>query len=377
MNSKIWLSPPHLNGDEINYIQKAFNSNWVAPVGENIDEFEDSIKQILGKNKEVACLTSGTAALHLALVMAGVSYADEVICQSFTFAACANTIIYQGATPIFIDSESETWNLSPTYLEAAIKDRIAKGKKPKAIVFVHLYGMPAKVEEITTIAKKYDITLIEDAAESIGSNYKGQKCGTFGDYAIFSFNGNKIITTSGGGALICKDKVTKEKAIFLATQAKDNAIHYQHSSIGYNYRMSNILAGIGRGQIKVLEKRIESRRSNNLFYQELFKNISGVMVFKEPNTNYFSNFWLTTILIDENKATCKSDELYRKLSEANIESKPLWKPMHLQPVFKSYPYYGENISENLFKSGLCLPSGSNLSEGDKKRIATVILEFFS
>ena len=377
MNSKIWLSPPHLNGDEINYIQKAFDSNWIAPIGENIDEFEDNIKQILEKDKEVACLTSGTAALHLALVMAGVSYGDEVICQSFTFAASANTIIYQGATPIFIDSESETWNLSPTYLEVAIKDRIAKGKKPKAIVFVHLYGMPAKVEEITTIAKKYDITLIEDAAESIGSNYKGQKCGTFGDYAIFSFNGNKIITTSGGGALICKDKVTKEKAVFLATQAKDNAIYYQHSSIGYNYRMSNILAGIGRGQIKVLEKRIESRRSNNLFYQELFKNISGVMVFKEPNTNYFSNFWLTTILIDENKATCKSDELYRKLSEANIESKPLWKPMHLQPVFEAYPYYGENISENLFKTGLCLPSGSNLSEGDKKRIATVILEFFS
>lgn len=376
MSSKIWLSPPHLNGNEIKYIQQAFDSNWIAPVGEHINEFEESIKQVIGGKKEVACVTSGTAALHLALIMARISTGDEVLCQSFTFAASANTIIYQGATPIFIDSEPETWNICPKHLEVAIKDRIAKGKKPKVIVFVNLYGMPAKIEEIVAIAKKYNILLIEDAAESIGSTYKGQACGTFGDFAIFSFNGNKIITTSGGGALVCKDKPTKEKAIFLATQAKDDAPHYQHSTIGYNYRMSNILAGIGRGQIKVLGERIENRRNNNLFYQALFKNIDGVTVFKEPNDNYFSNFWLTTILIDEKKSNRKSNELYNKLFEANIESKPLWKPMHLQPVFKQYPYYGKQVCENLFATGLCLPSGSSLSNNDKERIANIITDYF-
>lgn len=376
MNSKIWLSPPHLNGNEIKYIQQAFDSNWVAPVGENINKFEESIKQVIGGKKEVACLTSGTSALHLALIMAGVTSGDEVLCQSFTFAASANTIIYQGATPIFIDSETETWNICPKHLEAAIEERITKGKKPKAILFVNLYGMPAKIEEIVAIAKKYNILLIEDAAESIGSTYKGQACGTFGDFSIFSFNGNKIITTSGGGALICKDETTKKRAIFLATQAKDDAPHYQHSTIGYNYRMSNILAGIGREQIKVLQERIKSRRANHQFYLNLFQDIDEVQILKEPNYNYFSNFWLTTMLIDKKREKFTKEALYNKLAAANIESKPLWKPMHLQPIFKQYPYYGKKVSENLFSSGLCLPSGSSLSENDKDRIANVISDYF-
>ena len=376
MDSKIWLSPPHLNGDEIKYIQQAFDSNWVAPVGRNIDEFEESIKQTIGGKNEVVCLSSGTAALHLALIMAGISKGDEVLCQSFTFAAAANTIIYQRATPIFIDSEPSTWNMCPAHLETAIKDRIAIGKNPKAILFVNLYGMPAKIDEIISIAKKYNLILIEDAAESIGSTYKGKSCGTFGDFAIFSFNGNKIITTSGGGALICPNLSLKQKAVFLATQAKDEAPHYQHSTIGYNYRMSNILAGIGRTQIKVLQQRIQNRRANHQFYQNLFHNINEVKVLEEPNINFFSNFWLTTIRINEAYSNFKREALFTKLAEANIESKPLWKPMHLQPVFQEYPYYGKKVCENLFVTGLCLPSGSNLSNKDKERIANTITDYF-
>ena len=376
MDSKIWLSPPHLNGDEITYIQQAFDSNWVAPIGENIDEFEESIKQTIGGKNEVVCLSSGTAALHLALIMAGISTGDEVLCQSFTFVAAANTILYQRATPIFIDSEPSTWNMCPKHLEVAIKDRIARGKKPKAILFVNLYGMPAKIDEIISIAKKYNLILIEDAAESMGSTYKGKSCGTFGDFAIFSFNGNKIITTSGGGALICPNLSLKQKAIFLATQAKDDAPHYQHSTIGYNYRMSNILAGIGRAQIKVLQQRLQSRRANYQFYQNLFQNIAEVTILEEPTTNFFSNFWLTTIRINEAYSKFKRELLSTKLTKANIESKPLWKPMHLQPRFQQYPYYGEQVCEKLFATGLCLPSGSNLSNKDKQKIANTITDYF-
>lgn len=375
MASKIWMSSPHMGGNEMKYVQQAFDTNWIAPLGENVDEFENTLKEELGGENEVVCLSSGTAALHLSLILAGVKEGDEVICQSLTFSASANPIIYQKATPIFVDSEIETCNISPVFLEEAIKDRIAKGKKPKAIIIVHLYGMPSKIEEIAAIAKKYDIILIEDGAESLGSSYKGKKCGTFGDFGILSFNGNKIITTSGGGALICKNKDVKKKAIFLATQAKDKAPHYQHSTIGYNYRMSNVLAGIGRGQMEILHKHIDLRRSNIKFYKELFKNVEEIKVLEEPNTNFFTNNWLSVITIQEN-SKFNRESIREFLLEHNIESKPLWKPMHLQPVFKAYPYYGEKVSENLFKKGLCLPSGSNLSKEDKQRISTVITNYF-
>lgn len=375
MASKIWMSSPHMGGNEMKYVQQAFDTNWIAPLGENVDEFENTLKEELGGENEVVCLSSGTAALHLSLILAGVKEGDEVICQSLTFSASANPIIYQKATPIFVDSEIETCNISPVFLEEAIKDRIAKGKKPKAIIIVHLYGMPSKIEEIAAIAKKYDIILIEDGAESLGSSYKGKKCGTFGDFGILSFNGNKIITTSGGGALICKNKDVKKKAIFLATQAKDKAPHYQHSTIGYNYRMSNVLAGIGRGQMEILHKHIDLRRSNIKFYKELFKNVEEIKVLEEPNTNFFTNNWLSVITILEN-SNFNRESIREFLLEHNIESKPLWKPMHLQPIFKTYPYYGEKVSENLFKKGLCLPSGSNLSKEDKQRISTVITNYF-
>ncbi len=377
MKSKIWLSSPHMGGGEMKYIQEAFDTNWIAPLGNNINEFENTLKEELGGEHEIVCLTSGTAALHLSLILAGVTEGDEVICQSLTFSASANPIIYQKATPIFVDSEKDTYNISPLYLEEAIKNRIAIGKKPKAIIVVHLYGMPSKIEEIAAIAKKYNIILIEDGAESLGSSYKQKKCGTYGDFGVLSFNGNKIITTSGGGALVCKNKKIKERAIFLATQAKDTAPHYQHSTIGYNYRMSNVLAGIGRGQMEVLHKYIALRRVNHLFYKELFKNIQEVELLEEPNETFFSNHWLSIITIDEKKSKFNRETLRLKLLEENIESKPLWKPMHLQPVFESYPYYGTDVSENLFKKGLCLPSGSNLSDNDKERISNVILKYFN
>lgn len=376
MTSKIWMSSPHMGGGETKYIQQAFDTNWIAPLGENVDEFENSLKEELGGEKEVVCLSSGTAALHLSLVLAGVEEGDEVICQSLTFAASANPIIYQKAIPVFVDSEPDTYNISPTYLEEAIKDRISKGKKPKAIIVVHLYGMPSKIQEIAAIAKKYDIILIEDGAESLGSSYNGKKCGTFGDYGILSFNGNKIITTSGGGALICKDSNVKNKAIFLATQAKDSAPHYQHTTIGYNYRMSNVLAGIGRGQMEVLQKHISCRRMNHQFYKNIFKEIKGVNILEESNDSFFSNHWLSVITIDDEQTNFDRESLRLRLLEENIESKPLWKPMHLQPVFASYPYYGSTVSETLFNKGLCLPSGSNLSKEDRNRVADVILNYF-
>tara|TARA_R110000868_G_scaffold119018_10_gene315335 strand:+ start:3240 stop:4376 length:1137 start_codon:yes stop_codon:yes gene_type:complete len=377
MKSKIWLSSPHMGGTEQKYIKEAFETNWIAPLGPNVTGFEEDLKTYLLTEKEVGVLSSGTAAIHLGLILLGVIVGDEVICQSMTFSASANPIAYQGATPIFVDSEEETWNMCPNQLEEAIKDRISKGKKPKAIIVVHLYGMPAKMDEILAIAKKYEITLIEDAAEALGSNYKGQKCGTFGDYGILSFNGNKIITTSGGGALVCKNNKLKEKAIFLATQARDDAPHYQHSEIGYNYRMSNIIAGIGRGQMEVLDKHISLRRAMNQFYKNIFKNIEGITVFEEPNKDFFSNHWLSCIIIESDITGFNREDLRKELLSKNIESRPLWKPMHLQPVFKDFPFYGNTVSETLFNKGLCLPSGSNLTKKDKALIAKSILDYIN
>ncbi|PHS61903.1 MAG: pyridoxal phosphate-dependent aminotransferase [Flavobacterium sp.] len=375
MNPKIYLSSPHMGGTERNYVTEAFDTNWIAPLGPNVTGFEISLEKYLGENSKVAALSSGTAALHLALILLSVTKGDEVLCQSMTFSASANPIIYQGATPIFIDSEEDTWNLCPIHLEEAIKDRISKGKKPKAIIAVHLYGMPYKIEEITAISKKYEIPIIEDSAEALGSTCKNQKCGTFGDISILSFNGNKIITTSGGGALVSKDRKIKEKAIFLATQARDQAPHYQHSEIGYNYRLSNICAGIGRGQMEVLDDHVLLRRKMNEFYKDIFKNKEGVTVFTEPSKDYKSNHWLSCIVIDSKKAGFSSEDIRLALEKDTIEARPLWKPMHLQPVFKNAPYYGAEISENLFKNGLCLPSGSNLEKISRKRITKSLLNF--
>lgn len=377
MNSKIWLSSPHMGGNELKYIQEAFDTNWIAPLGPNVSGFENDLNFFLNTNKEVGALISGTSALHLALILSGVEYGDEVICQSMTFSASANPILYLGAKPVFIDSEKDTWNMCPNYLEEAIQERISKGTKPKAIILVHLYGMPAKLDEIVAIAKKYEIVLIEDAAEALGSTYKGQKCGTFGNFAALSFNGNKIITTSGGGAIVCDNLETKNKAIFLATQARDDAPHYQHSEIGYNYRMSNIVAGIGRGQMEVLDKHIELRREMNKFYIDLFKNVNGVTVFQEPDSDYFSNHWLSCIVIESEITGFNREDLRLELLSYNIESRPLWKPMHLQPIFSNYPFFGSNVSENLFEKGLCLPSGSNLTKNDKEFITKTVCNYLN
>ncbi|GAA4802506.1 DegT/DnrJ/EryC1/StrS family aminotransferase [Litoribaculum gwangyangense] len=377
MKNKITLSNPHLSGKELDYIKQAFNTNQVSNFGENIINFEKQLEKYLGQNSNVACLSSGTAAIHLALIMAGVKNGDEVICQSMTFSASVNPIIYLGAKPIFIDSETSTWNMCPLYLEEAIIDRISRGTKPKAIVLVHLYGMPAKLEEIVAIAKKYEITLIEDAAEALGSTYKNQKCGTFADYGILSFNGNKIITTSGGGALITKSPKTKEKVLFLATQARDYAPHYQHSEIGYNYRMSNVLAGIGRAQIEVINNYVELRRSNKDFYKSIFKDLEAITVFEEPNSDYFSNHWLSCIVIESEIAGFNREDLRLNLLRSNIESRPLWKPMHLQPIFEKFPFYGGNVSEDIFKKGLCLPSGSNLTKKDKEFISKTLNSYLN
>ncbi|APX98891.1 DegT/DnrJ/EryC1/StrS family aminotransferase [Lacinutrix venerupis] len=371
MNQKIWLSSPHMGGNEQTYIKEAFDTNWIAPLGPNVTGFEKDLESYLKEDVHVAALSSGTAAIHLALVQLGVGLNDEVLCQSMTFSASANPIVYQGAKPVFIDSEEDTWNMCPIHLETAIKDRIAKGKTPKAIIIVHLYGMPAKMDEILAVANTYNIPVVEDAAEALGSTFKGRKCGTFGDFSILSFNGNKIITTSGGGAMVCNNIEKKQNTIFLATQARDQATHYQHSQIGYNYRMSNISAGIGRGQMEILDKHINLRREMNSFYKELFSDVEGVDVFTEPNEYSYSNHWLSCIVVNENAPFTK-EELFNKMLEANIETRPLWKPMHLQPVFKNAPFYGTNISETLFEKGLCLPSGSNLTEQDRDRIFKVV-----
>ena len=374
MNPKIWLSSPHMGELELEYVKEAFATNWIAPLGPNVDAFEKDLEAFLGNGSHVAALSSGTAAIHLALVILGVKYGDEVICQSMTFSASANPIAYQGATPVFIDSEHSTWNMSPRLLEDAIKDRMRLGKKPKAIIVVHLYGMPAQIDKIKSIAEAYNIPLVEDAAEALGSTFNGQQLGTFGDVGILSFNGNKIITTSGGGALVSKNSEYIRRARFLSTQALDPAPHYQHSQIGFNYRMSNVCAGIGRGQMKVLRDRIEKRRSNFDFYKNVLKNIPSVRFLEEPDASYFSNHWLSTLVVEDGPVS--REDLRLSLVAQNIDSRPIWKPMHLQPVFETYPHYGEGISDLIFEKGLCLPSGSNLSKDELERVAATIINTF-
>lgn len=386
---RIYLSSPHMGGEELSYIHDAFKKNWIAPLGENVDEFEKSLQAYTGR-KYAAVVTSGTAAIHLALRICGVEQGDEVVCQSFTFAATANPILYQGASPVFVDSEFDTWNMDPELLEQAILDRRAHGKLPKAIILVHLYGMPAKVQEILKVAEKYNIPVIEDAAEALGSAVGEQRCGTFGKLSVLSFNGNKIITTSGGGALLGDDNELIKKARFLATQAKDKAPHYQHSILGYNYRMSNIAAGIGRGQMKVINERVAARRANHDFYFNALEGNwiatnsndnnefeegttrSGIYFLKEPE-GYFSNRWLTTILVnpDETEGVTRQS-IQLMLEKRNIECRPLWKPMHLQPLYKDSVFYGNGVSNRLFRDGLCLPSGSNMSDEDRLRVVTAI-----
>jgi dTDP-4-amino-4,6-dideoxygalactose transaminase len=357
-----------MGGNELSYIKEAFDTNWVAPLGANVDAFEESLANYSGI-KHVAALSSGTAAIHLALVILGVERADEIITSTFTFSATVNPIVYQGALPVFIDSEKDTWNMDPTILESAIKDRLCKGKKPKAIIPVHLYGMPANLKEIMRIADEYQIPVIEDAAEALGSRYMKRQVGTFGIMGVFSFNGNKIITTSGGGALISNNKDYIDKAKFLASQARENAPYYQHTRIGFNYRLSNISAGIGRGQMEVIQDRVEKRRKNFLFYRENLAKIIGIKFLEEPNEMYLSNHWLTTILIDPKETGgITSDILHRELEKENIETRLLWKPMHLQPVFSYCPAYLNGFSSEFFNNGLCLPSGSNLSDQDRTRI---------
>ncbi len=373
---KIWLSTPHMGGQELKYIHDAFDHNWVAPLGPNIDGFEQTLAEYVGGDVHVAVLCSGTAALHLAMIACGVARGDEVICQSMTFSASANPIMYQGATPIFVDSETDTWNMSPQVLEDAIKDRLARGKKPKAIVAVHLYGMPCKMDEILDIADRYEIPVIEDAAEALGATYMGRPTGTFGRFGILSFNGNKIITTSGGGALISHNAADRAHAVYLATQARDAAPHYQHSQVGFNYRMSNICAGIGRGQMEVLSERLAARRAIHDFYANLFKDAPGVRLLEEPNEHYYSNHWLTAILVDPHAGGKSKHDLLRALAQENIEARPLWKPLHMQPVFAGAPYYGGHVAEMLFETGLCLPSGSNLTAQQLGRITAVVDSVF-
>lgn len=375
MNEKIWLSSPHMGGMEQVYVQEAFDTNWIAPLGPHVDGFEKDLAKFTG-SKSVAALSSGTAAIHLALIMLDVKAGDEVLCQSFTFSASANPIVYQGAVPVFIDSEEETWNMSPDHLRTAINDRLQKGKKPKAIIPVHLYGMPGKMKEIMSVAQEYGIPVIEDAAEALGSDINGKACGTFGDMGVLSFNGNKIITTSGGGALVSDNDAFISKARFLATQARDAAPHYQHSHIGYNYRMSNVCAAIGRGQMEVLQKRVEQRRSNYQYYNNVLKDLPGINFLPEPG-GCFSNRWLTTITVDpQQSGGITREDIRLALEKDNIESRPLWKPMHLQPVFSGCVFYGSGISEKLFDNGLCLPSGSNLQQKDLERVIAITSSLF-
>ncbi|MBG0858314.1 MAG: aminotransferase class I/II-fold pyridoxal phosphate-dependent enzyme [Bacteroidales bacterium] len=371
--NRIFLSPPHMSGGELKYINEAFTTNWIAPLGPNVEAFENSLAHYCGIKHAVA-LSSGTAAIHLALILLGVEKGDEVIAPAFTFSATINPIVYLGATPVLIDSEPNTWNMDPDLLEKAIKRRRAQGaeRKVKAIIVVHLYGMPANMDRIMEIADKNDIPVIEDAAEALGSRYNGKQVGTYGRLGVLSFNGNKIITTSGGGALISDDEELITKARFLATQARDKAPHYQHSQIGYNYRMSNILAGIGRGQMEVIDDRVKQRRKNFSFYKERLKNYQGIEFLDEPDNSFFSNRWLTTILIDNHKTGITHEKLQQLLEEDNIESRPLWKPMHLQPVFTSCPAYVNGTSEGFFSSGLCLPSGTSLTDEDRSRIINII-----
>jgi dTDP-4-amino-4,6-dideoxygalactose transaminase len=370
---KIWLSSPHMGVNELKNVQNAFETNWIAPAGPHIFNFEKKLSA-LSDGFEVAALSSGTASLHLALILLGVKRGDRVLCSSFTFSASANPISYVGARPVFIDSDTDSWNMCPILLEKAIEECILENEKPKAIMLVHLYGMPAKMDEIMKIANKYNIPVIEDAAEALGSTFKNKPLGTFGAFGVYSFNGNKIITTSGGGALFCNDKALIEKAKFLATQARDDKPHYEHSEIGYNYRMSNICAAIGLGQLDVLEERILQKRVIKLFYKEELSSIKEISFLNESKGSY-SNFWLTTILLSKD-STIDREQLRLHLQKDNIESRPLWKPMHLQPVFKEYQSYVNGVSEDLFNRGLCLPSGTNMSILDLKRVVSKIKELY-
>lgn len=378
MDHQIWLSSPHMGGEEQKYIREAFESNWIAPLGNNVTEFENSIANYTGGGY-VTALSSGTAAIHLALILLGIKPGDEVIASSFTFSATINPIVYQGALPVLVDSEKETWNMSPKFLELAILDRISKTKKtPKAIILVHLYGMPAKIDEILEIANHYQIPVIEDAAEALGSRFQGKSLGTFGIMGIYSFNGNKIITTSGGGALISDNKEFIDRSKFLSTQARDNFPYYQHSYIGYNYRMSNVLAGIGRGQMEVIDQRVRQHRETNKFYRSNLEYFDGIKFQTEPDSTFYSNFWLTTLTINPQKNNGITNEDIRlALERNNIESRFLWKPMHLQPVFSNCPFYGDGISELLFNTGICLPSGSNLTDDDRERIIEALSRIFN
>ena len=398
----------HMSGNEMKYIQEAFDTNWVVPLGPNVNAFEEDLKRMCGGEKEIVALSAGTAAIHLALVALGVGPGDEVICQSFTFCASSHPVAYQGATPVFVDSEKDSWNMDPELLEEAVRDRIAKtGKKPKAIIVVYLYGMPARIEEIVEIARRYDIPLIEDSAEAFGSKYDGKVVGTFGDFGIMSFNGNKMITTSGGGALICPDVETKNRVMYFATQARESYPYYQHVEIGYNYRMSNICAGIGRGQMTVLDDHLAHHRMLAGFYAEAFKDVEGITFHANPNSRYDSNYWLNTITLvpslhvqgEENAyaavvqgavggaagvvlqassahTACEPNrnvEAMRvALDQQDIESRPLWKPMHLQPVYQGCPAYVNGVSESLFKVGLCLPSGPLVTIDDAKRVVEAV-----
>ena len=375
MKPKIWLSLAHMGGKEQQYIQQAFDDNYVVPLGPNVNGFEKDLQKYLNQDVHVVALSSGTAAIHLALVQLGVVAGDEVICQSFTFAASANPIAYVGAKPVFVDSEADTWNMCPVALREAIEARIKEtGKPPKAIIPVHLYGMPAKMDEIMAIAKEYNIPVLEDAAEALGATYKGQSCGTFGEFACLSFNGNKMITTSGGGALVCRTQEEAQRTLFFATQARDNAPHYQHSHIGYNYRLSNVSAGIGRGQMLVLDDHVARRREINNLYRELLKDAPGISFHTNPNEDFKSNYWLTCIVVDPKVAGFTREDIRLRMEAENIETRPLWKPMHLQPVFEGAPYYGDGTAEKLFEYGLCLPSGPTLADSDIERVASVIYE---
>ncbi|MBN1386923.1 MAG: aminotransferase class I/II-fold pyridoxal phosphate-dependent enzyme [Bacteroidales bacterium] len=373
MKKRIYLSSPHMSGGEMKYINEAFKQNWIAPLGPNVNAFEKTLAGYCGV-EHAAALSSGSAAIHLALVMLGVCQGDEVIASSFTFSATVNPIKYLGATPVLIDSEPETWNMDPCLLELALKERRAKGveHRVKAIIVVHLYGMPAKMDEIIEIADRYEIPVIEDAAEALGSRYENKHVGSIGIMAVLSFNGNKIITTSGGGALISNDKELIEKARFLSTQARDKAPYYQHSQVGYNYRMSNVLAGIGRGQMEAINMRVQQRRDNYEFYFQNLKGIPGISFLEEPSDKFYSNRWLTTILIDPSEAGISCWDLQDECKKENIETRPLWKPMHMQPVFSSCPSYVNGVSSELFNQGLCLPSGSNMTDEDRGRILEVI-----
>src|SRR5690606_18672374 len=366
------MSSPHMSGHEEKFINQAFKTNWIAPLGPNVNGFEADLESYLGEDVHVAALTTGTAAIHLALVLLNITEHDEVICQTKTFVASVNPVRYLGAQPIFVDSELDTWNMCPVLLRQAIEDRIKKGKKPKAIVVINLYGMPHKVMEIENISKEYQIPIVEDSAEALGSSYFNRKCGTFGDFSVLSFNGNKIITTSGGGALVSKNIETKNNTVFLTTQAKDPGMEYCHSSIGYNYRMSNILAGVGRGQMKVLDNYVNLRRSNYKYYLEHLKDIKEIVFLNEPK-GYFSNSWNTDIVLKTHKMR---EDLLKVLETQNIEARPSWKPMHLQPMFEKFPSYLNGVSEHLYKKGLCLPSGSNLTEIELNKIVKTIKQYF-